>query len=78
VPKRNPWIIDPPSEPSSHRRADGGKTVLIQVWVPLTLRGQLHELAAELSQQTAQHVTMSDVVRRACRAFIREKLKGVK
>lgn len=78
MPKKSPWIKQPPPEDVLMRkgRINSNECVLLQVWVPRTLRGQLHELARELSEEHDRHVTMSDVIRLGCRIVIRDKLKG--
>lgn len=59
---------------SARRSADHRPAVMVQVYMPATLRGQLRELAHELSDD--KRVTLSDVVRAACRAYIKEHLQG--
>lgn len=71
-----PWE-DAPTEPSNHRRAGGRGTVLFQVWIPPTVRGQLQELAHEETARRGRYVSASDIARRAFRRIIRDELKGV-
>jgi hypothetical protein len=75
---RNPFVLDPPVEDAGlHRRADGRKSVLVQLWMPVTLRGQLRELAAEETQRRGKPVSVSDCLRMGARKVISERLQGV-
>jgi hypothetical protein len=79
MPKRSPWILDPPPKDLDIGwRGDLQKPMLIHVFVPRTLWGQVQELAAQLTQERGERVSLSDVVRGGLRTAIKSHLKGAK
>lgn len=76
--KKSPWIEEPPVDDLLLTRKQSApfKPVLIHVWIPVVLRGQLHELSRELTLERGKNVSLSDVVRLGLRLVIKTHLKG--